>query len=204
MQQNEPPKGFLDWSQDVRKMYFYQKSKAIYRLTKRFTDKYMERFRDRTVDQMVQAARSGKQNFVEGFADGVTSIEMKLKLINIGKGSLQELLEDYEDYLDNNNLQLWTSNHPRFSSMRDFCWHRNKPDEYVELFDKLNDEEVANLCLTLIHMTDRLLLGYLRKLEQDFIENGGLKETMYRIRTEYRNWKKYIDFYPNYKKSLNK
>ena len=95
-------------------LYFYQKSVVLYQLTFAFTRKFLERS-DRTIDQMVQAARSGKQNIVEGSADGMSSKEMELKLVNVARASLQELREDYEDYLDTRHLR-WTSNHPRFET----------------------------------------------------------------------------------------
>ena len=200
--QQQPPKGFIDWKQNVEKMYFYQKSKVIYDMTFHFTKCYMNKFKDRTVDQMVQAARCGKQNFVEGFIDGLMSTDIKLRLITIGRGSLHELKEDYEDYLRTRNLTIWTEGHPRYAQMVEYCKYRNNLEDYEPYYERWNDEEIANICLTLFHMTDRLVLGYLRKLEQDFLQNGGIKETMYKIRTEYRDWKKHQNFYYNYKNSL--
>ena len=80
-------------------LWFYQKSEVLYQMTYTFTRRFLPTYGDRTVDQMVQAARSGKQNIVEGSADGVTSMEMELKLLNVARSSIQELQEDYEDYL---------------------------------------------------------------------------------------------------------
>ena len=93
-------------------LYFYQKSQALYQLTFEFTKRFLTRG-DRTIDQMVQAARSGKQNIVEGFADGVTSTEMELKLLNVARSSIKELREDFEDYLTSRHLTIWTNDHPR-------------------------------------------------------------------------------------------
>lgn len=199
----QQPKGFLDWKQNVEKMYFYQKSKVIYDMTFHFTRRYLDKYKDRTVDQMVQAARCGKQNFVEGFVDGLMSNEIKLKLITIGRGSLHELKEDYEDYLRTRNLPIWDESHPRYAQMREYCKYRNKIEDYEPYYNRWNDEEIANICLTLFHMTDYLVFGYLRKLEQDFVQNGGIKETMFRIRTEYRDWKKHQNFYYDCKKSFS-
>ena len=75
-------------------LYFYRKADVIYQLTVSFCRRFLPKFGDRTVDQMVQAARSGKQNIVEGFADGVTSTEMELKLLNVARASLRELREE--------------------------------------------------------------------------------------------------------------
>ena len=99
---------------------------------------------------MVQAARSGKQNIVEGMADGVTSMEMELKLINVARGSIKELREDYEDYLLAHGLTRWTKVHPRFAAMVAFCRQRNKLEDYADYFDKWNDEEMANTAISLI------------------------------------------------------
>ena len=157
-------------------LYFYQKSVVLYRLTWTFTRQYLERG-DRTVDQMVQAARSGKQNIVEGSADGMSSKEMELKMINVARASLQELREDYEDYLDTRHLR-WTRQHPRFAAMMEFTRKNNDVSAYEEIIAKGNDEEMANLGLTLTRQVDRMMMGYLRTLEEKFIEEGGLKEGM--------------------------
>ena len=80
-------------------LFFYQKAVTLYQMTVVFCRRFLPAHGDRTVDQMVQAARSGKQNIVEGFADGVTSTEMELKLLNVARASIKELKEDYIDYL---------------------------------------------------------------------------------------------------------
>lgn len=89
-----------------KELWFYQKTVVLYQMTFAFTRRFMPQWGDRTVDQMVQAARSGKQNIVEGSADGVTSMEMELKLLNVARSSIQELQEDYEDYLPAHGLTL--------------------------------------------------------------------------------------------------
>lgn len=162
-------------------MYFYRKSVVIYDLTFYFANKYLNK-KDRTVDQMIQAARSGKQNFVEGMADGVTSFEMQIKLLNVGKSSLLELKEDYEDYLRTRNLNLWTEAFPRYAKMVEYCKVHNDLVDYQRYFEKWNDEEIANVALTLIHQTDRMLQSFLLSLEKQFIEQGGIREAMYRAR----------------------
>lgn len=161
---------------DYRTMYFYRKSKVIYDLTFYFCERHITEYHDRTKDQMIQAARSGKQNFVEGLQDGQANFEMALNLVTIGQGSLQELREDYEDYLRTRNIPIWTKEHKRYVAMVNFCKANNDVENYAPLFAKMNDEELSNLALTLIHQTDFLIEGFLKKMETDFIAMGGTKE----------------------------
>jgi four helix bundle suffix protein len=142
---------------------------------------------DRTIDQMVQAARSGKQNIVEGTADGVTSTEMELKLLNVARGSLKELKEDYEDYLISRQLTKWAFGHHRYNQMLAFCRTHNQLVDYQPYFEKWNDEEMANTALTLCHMVDKMMISYCKQLEQRFITEGGIRERMTAARLGYRN-----------------
>ena len=158
--------------------YFYQKTDVLYQLTVAFCRRFLPKSGDRTVDQMIQAARSGKQNIVEGCADGVTSTEIELRLLNVARASIKELAEDYSDYLKSHALSTWTAGHPRFDPMLAFCRVHNKLPDYESLFSKCGDEELANLALTLCHMVDRMLSSHLKLKEADFIENGGIKERM--------------------------
>lgn len=167
---------------DYRTLYFYRKSKVIYDLTFHFCDRFVTEYHDRTKDQMVQAARSGKQNFVEGMQDGQADTEKAMFLMTIGQGSLQELLEDYEDYLRTRQLTKWTPSHSRYNALVEYCKSRNDINEYAELFARMNDEELANMALTLIHQTDYLLDRFLKKIEQEFIATGGSKEIYKKIR----------------------
>ena len=158
-------------------LYFYKKTVVLYQMTFSFTKRYLK-VGDRTIDQMVQAARSGKQNIVEGCADGVSSTEMEIKLLNVARASIKELKEDYEDYLTARNLIIWDSRHPRFNAMLDFCRQHNEPEEYSNLFSKANDEELANMALTLCRQVDKMMTTYLAQLEKTFVEEGGIKERM--------------------------
>jgi len=167
---------------DYRQLFFYKKSKVIFDLTFLFADRYITDYHDRTKDQMIQAARSGKQNFVEGLQDGQANIEQALYLVSIGQGSLQELREDYEDYIRNHPVALWTKEHPRYAAMVEFCRNNNEVEQYQPFMQRMNDEEMANMALTLIHQTDTLIEGFLRKLEKIFLEEGGAKERMQTIR----------------------
>ena len=158
-------------------LYFYKKTVVLYQLTFSFTKRYLK-VGDRTIDQMVQAARSGKQNIVEGCADGVSSTEMEIKLLNVARASIKELKEDYEDYLTARTLCIWDGKHPRFNAMLDFCRQHNEPGDYSTLFSKANDEELANMALTLCRQVDKMMTTYLAQLEKTFVEEGGIKERM--------------------------
>ena len=167
-------------------LYFYRKSDAIYQLTVEFCKRFLPAHGDRTVDQMVQAARSGKQNIIEGSEDGQTSSEMEIRLINVARGSLQELRADYLDYLNTHHLPVWPKDSERQRRMRDFCREQNDYEAYAPLVMKMTDEEYANLLLTLCHQTDKMMCAYLQALEERFVTEGGIKERMYAARTGYR------------------
>lgn len=169
-----------------RDAYFYQKAETLYQMTYVFCQRFLSSYGDRTVDQMIQAARSGKQNIIEGTEDGETSTEMHIKLLNVARASLQELREDYRDYLKSRNLEIWTLSHQRYETMQNFCREHNQVDCYRPFFQKWSDEEMANTALTLCYMTDTLLNRHLKKLEEEFVTQGGIKERMYAARTGYR------------------
>ena len=143
-----------------------------------FCRRFLPKHGDRTVDQMVQAARSGKQNIVEGFADGVTSTEIELKLLNIARGSIKELKDDYVDYLQSRGLAIWNAKHPRYDGLLKFCRAHNRIEDYEPFFEKWTDEEIANCANTLCHMVDRMMATHLAKKAKDFTENGGIRERM--------------------------
>lgn len=167
-------------------LYFYRKSDTLYQLTVEFCKRFLPAHGDRTVDQMVQAARSGKQNIVEGSEDGLTSSEMEIKLLNVARGSLQELRADYHDYLNTHHLVLWPRESERQQRLRDFCRSHNDFGDYEPLLAKMNDEEMANMALTLCHQTDKMMCAYIEKLEEKFVTEGGIKERMHAARTGYR------------------
>lgn len=167
-------------------LYFYRKSDAIYQLTVEFCKRFLPAHGDRTVDQMVQAARSGKQNIVEGSEDGQTSSEMEIKLLNVARGSLQELRLDYQDYLNTHHLPMWPADSERLQRLREFCHSHNDYSDYAPFVVKMSDEEMANLLLTLCHQTDKMMCSYIEKLEHRFVTEGGIKERMYAARTGYR------------------
>ena len=151
-----------------------------------FCKRFLPAYGDRTVDQMVQAARSGKQNIVEGSEDGQTSSEMEIKLMNVARGSLQELRADYQDYLNTRHLTFWSKDNDRQRRLRDFCHSHNDYSDYAPLLSRMNDEEMANMALTLCHQTDKMMCAYIEKLEKQFVTEGGIKERMHKARTGYR------------------
>lgn len=169
-----------------KQLYLYQKSDATYQMTFVFCNRFLPAHGDRTVDQMVQAARSGKQNIVEGSEDGKTSTEMELRLLNVARSSLQELRQDYEDYLNTRGLTLWTQPHPRYSPLLAFCRKHNSYSDYKPFVNRWTDEEFCNTAITLCHIVDRMMCSYLDRLQKEFVEHGGIKERMYASRTGYR------------------
>ena len=176
---------FLKKQDRWESLYFYQKTDVLYQLTFAFAQRFLQRG-DRTVDQMVQAARSGKQNIVEGMADGVTSSEMEIKLLNVARASIKELREDYTDYLASRQLPLWSDRHPRYDAMLAFCREHNRVDDYQPFFQQWGDEEMANTAHTLCHMVDRMMTTYIAQLEERFVTQGGIRERMTAARLGYR------------------
>ena len=167
-------------------LYFYRKSDTLFQLTVEFCHRFLPAYGDRTVDQMIQAARSGKQNIIEGSEDGQTSSESEIKLLNVARGSLQELRTDYNDYLNTRHLTVWPPNSERLQRLREFCHSHNDYSDYEPFVNKMSDEEMANMALTLCHQTDKLMCAYIEKLEKQFVTEGGIKERMYAARTGYR------------------
>ena len=169
-----------------RDAFYYQKAETLYQLTYVFCQRFLPQYGDRTVDQMVQAARSGKQNIIEGTEDGITSTEMHIKLLNVSRSSLQELREDYRDFLISRKLAIWTVGHERYARMQEFCKSHNRIEDYQPYMHKWGAEEMANVALTLCYMTDAMLNHQLKALEEEFVTQGGIKERMHAARTGYR------------------
>ena len=178
--------GFLDSGGDYRNLIFYKKTKILFDMTYWFKEHYLEHG-DRTQDQMQQAARSGKQNIAEGKEDGLTSAEMELKLVNVARSSLTELREDYEDQLMVRRLKQWEKNHPRFCAMKNYCYRHHEPADYQKYYEKWSIEELCNVALTLIHQADKGMWNWIKKREQQFLEEGGIREKMSAARREARD-----------------
>lgn len=178
-----------------RKLAAFKTANLVYDATAAFCNRHIDR-RSRTHDQMVQAARSGVQNIAEGSQASATSKKTELKLTNVAKASLEELLLDYEAFLRQNNLPLWDKNDPKTNVVR-----KARPENMEQLralmgtlvsdlSDKsdVSDKEAikkqvaANVMICLINQSTYLLGRLLSKLESYFIENGGVTERMYRAR----------------------
>ncbi len=179
---------FLQNKGNFKQLIAYQKATCIYDITYYFAHKYLEPG-DRTIDQMVQAARSGKQNIAEGSAAATTSSETELKLMNVARASLQELLIDFEDYLRTRRLELWSQNDERLKRAREVCSRHNEPEFYAEQIPKRSDATIANIAITLIHQEDVVLRKLIERLQIDFVKGGGIREQMSAARRAYRDKK---------------
>lgn len=176
---------FLKQKGNYKDLIAYQKAECIYDITYHFAHQYLEKG-DRTIDQMVQAARSGKQNIAEGASASTTSSETELKLMNVARASLQELLIDYEDYLRVRNLELWPIDDPRSKQTRHVCSLHNDSAYYREQIQVRSAATVANIAITLIHQEDVVLRKLINRLQADFVKEGGVREKMSQARREYR------------------
>lgn len=183
---SESDSGFIPPHGNYRELLSYQKAEVIYDCTYRFCARFLKRG-DRTIDQMVQAARSGKQNIIEGSQASGTSKEMEIKLTNVARASLAELLADYEDFLRVRDFPLWAKDAKEALYVRRLG---NKPhttyETYREFCDTRPPEVVANIAICLVHQACFLLDQQLRRLEQDFLKEGGLRERMTRARLQSR------------------
>ena len=176
-----PPRG------DYQTLLSFQKAEVVYDITFRFAHKYLARG-DRTIDQMIQSARSGKQNILEGSKAGTTSKEMEIKLTNVGRASLEELLRDYQDYLRVRDLPLWDKDSKEAGYVRNLGRKTPQTFElYREFVETRPPEVIANIAICLIHQANYLIDQQLKTLEKEFIEQGGLRERMTRARLNYRN-----------------
>ena len=174
--------GFIDPHGGFRKLRSYQMAEIVYDATVVFCDRWIGR-RSRTHDQMVQAARSGKQNIAEGSMASGTSKKFELKLVGVARASLEELLLDYQDFLRQRNLPLWEKNHPKAQKIRKLAYARNRSYmTYRPYIEGVPPEVAANALICLIHQTNFLLDQQLRQLEKEFLEQGGFTEKLYRAR----------------------
>jgi four helix bundle suffix protein len=184
------PDGFIPKHGGYERLISYRKAEIIYDGTCFFCKKYFSRY-DRTVDQMVQAARSGKQNIAEASMASGTSKETEIKLTNVARASLEELLIDYKDYLRTHQLKFWNKSHPYYPhltakhNLAEFNYQT-----YQKGIESLDPEVAANVLISLINVTSYLLAQQIKTLEKEFLENGGLRERMTKARIEHRNKQK--------------
>ena len=169
-----------------RNLKSYQTAEIVYDATVVFCDRFIEK-RSRTHDQMVQAARSGKQNIAEGSQASGTSRKFEIKLVGVARASLEELLLDYQDFLRQRNLPLWGKDHPQAQSIRKLAWLKNRSySTYRTYIEEGSPEAAANTLICLIHQANYLLDQQLRQLERQFVEEGGFTERLYRVRSQHR------------------
>ena len=159
--QDKPFKSIFRQVPKWQDLWFYQKSETLYQMTYVFCERFLPQYGDRTVDQMVQAARSGKQNIVEGSEDGKTSTEMEVKLLNVARSSIGELRQDYEDFLRSRQLHQWKAGDERFQPMQEFTKSHNRLADYEPFFQNWTAEEMANIGLTLCFQIDTMMNKYL-------------------------------------------
>jgi len=175
-----------------RKLKSYQMAEIVYDGTVAFCERFVPA-RSRTHDQMVQAARSGKQNIAEGSVGSGTSRKGELKLVGVARASLEELLLDYEDFLRQRALPLWGKEHEQARAVRELAYLPNKTYmTYRSHVEEGSPEVAANTMLCLVHQANYLLDQQLRQLEERFLAEGGFTERLYHARQRARKTKKDI------------
>jgi four helix bundle suffix protein len=183
---NPPDQPIITPHGGYRELKSFQTAEIVCDATLVFCDRCIGR-RSRTHDQMVQAARSGKQNIAEGSMASGTSKKFELKLVGVARASLEELLLDYEDFLRQKSLEQWGKNHPKAQAVRKLAYTSNRSYEtYRTYIEKAPPEVAANTAICLIHQANYLLDRQLRQLEKAFKEEGGFTERLYKARTEAR------------------
>jgi restriction system protein len=186
---DEPPR-VIPPHGGYRDLKSYQMAEIVYDATVLFCDRFIDR-RSRTHDQMVQAARSGKQNIAEGSMASGTSKKTELKLVGVARASLEELLLDYQDFLRQKGFQVWGKDDPKATAVRALARTENRSyATYRAYFEAEGPEIAANAAICLIHQTNYLLDQQLRALEQEFLREGGFTERLYRVRSQVRDGRK--------------
>ena len=180
--------GFIPPHGHYQELLSYKKSAIVYSATVKFCERFIS-IKDRTYDQMVQAARSGKQNIIEGSKASGTSKETEIRLTNVARASLEELLEDYKDYIKNRKEVIWDKDSREALYVRKLAYSKDESYEntYEQFIETRSGVVCANIILCLIHQCNYLLDQQIRRLEEDFIKNGGLRERMYQARKNYRD-----------------
>ena len=169
-----------------RELQSYQMAEIVFDATAAFCNRFIDK-RSRTHDQMVQAARSGKQNIAEGSMASGTSKKTELKLIGVARASLEELLLDFQDYVRHQGLPLWGKDHEIAQAIRKLAWAKNRSYTTYKTYLEASPPEVAaNAAICLIHQTNYLLDQQMRALEKEFLKEGGFTERLYRVRSQTR------------------
>lgn len=184
------PDGFIPKHGGYERLITYQKAEIIYDGTYYFCKKYLQTY-DRTIDQMIQAARSGKQNIVEGSMASGTSKEMEIKLTNVARASLEELLTDFKDFLRTRKFKIWNKKHNYYPHLTKLLTTTNATYETFKKGIESPDPEVsANVMIGLINITSFLLAKQLKTLEKEFLQEGGLRERMSQARIDVKRKQK--------------
>src|SRR3989338_5476764 len=173
-------------NQGYRSLAFYKQSEIIHDFTVEFVRLYVD-YHSRTKDQMEQSARSGKQNIAEGYTQ--KSIESKIKLVGVARGSLEELLNDYQDYLRQHDLKLWEKDSPEAKKARTLVYNSYNSYKCYKDYNS-SGELAANAMICLINQTNQLLDQKLRWMEEQFVKEGGFRENLFKKRMEYRKGKR--------------
>lgn len=168
-----------------RQLKSFQTTTVVYDFTVQFCNHYVREARMR--DQMVQAARSGRQNIAEGCQASGTSKKTEIKLVSVARASLEELLNDYEDFLRQRGLAQWQKDHQQAQAVRTLAYRPNKSYATYESYLS-SPETAANCAICLIHQANFLLDRQLKTLEKEFLEKGGFTERLYQIRKEKRGY----------------
>ncbi len=181
--------GFIPPHGGYQNLITYQKAEIIYDGTIYFTKTFLKKY-DRTIDQMVQAARSGKQNIAEASMASATSKETEIKLTNVARASLEELKLDYQDYLRSNKLEIWDKEHRLTKRFRELNRTPNAIYQtYIKAIENPDPGICANSMICLISIVTYLLNQQIKSLEKAFIQEGGLRERMTKARIDYRKKK---------------
>lgn len=174
-----------------KSLAFFKQSEIIYDFTVEFCQKYVEgdnryksyKYYSRQSDQLIQAGRSGKQNIAEGYLQ--KSLESRLKLLNVARGSLEELLNDYLDFLRQKGLPVWEKGSPEAQTVRNLVYNKyNSYNDYKSYME--TPEKAANAMVCLINQTNQLLDQKLRWTEEKFVAEGGFRENLLKKRLAHR------------------
>ena len=176
---------FLKQKGNYRELRCFQLAEHLYDITFVFCQRFIEPG-DRTKDQMIQAARSIKQNIAEGSSAATMSTQSEMFLTNVGKSSQQELLLDYEDYLVTRGLCKWSLDDPRMHNVRAHLRQKMSREFMIEKAHGWSDETLANVAITLAHQCDKMLVGLLEYQKKQFLQKGGIKEQMTQARLQAR------------------
>ena len=192
--ENNNPDGFIPPHGGYESTQSFQMSQLVYDGTVKFCDRFIDA-KSRTHDQMVQAARSGNKNLAEGSQMSGTSKKMEIKLVGVARGSLEELLGDYKDFLRQRGLIEWDKNDGMAVLVRRLAYAKDRSYKtYSSFVENAPPEVAANTMLCLVHQTNYLIDQQIRQLEQAFLREGGFTEWLYNARQKSRQDRSYQSY----------